>query len=360
MRHAVIMAGGGGTRLWPASRRARPKQLLPLGSRPGETLLGATVRRLAAAAAPERTWIVTSAALAGEAAAAAPGVSPAHVLGEPLARNTAAALGLAAVHLCHVDASAVMAALPADHHIGDEPAFAGVVDRAFTLAETRDAIVTVGLRPTRPDTGFGYLELGAPLPGAGDARAVARFVEKPDLASAERYVASGQYLWNGGMFFLAARRLLAEIERHLPALAAGLAEIAAALRQGPAAAAEATARVYPTLPSISIDHGVMEKAAGLVTVPGDFGWNDVGAFSALADVLPPDQNGNFVRGLAVTHDAQGNVVVSDDATLVALVGVSDLVVVRAGDAVLVMPRERAQDVKEIVKALEARGLERFL
>ncbi len=372
VRHAVIMAGGGGTRLWPASRRARPKQLLSLGRDEGESLLAATVRRLggvggAAGAGPDAgpgtdaTWVVTQASLAAVVAQAIPYVPAAHIIGEPVGRNTAAALGLAAVYLLARDPDAVMGALPADQHVGHEAAFRAVVTQAFALAEQKDAIVTIGLQPTRPETGFGYLELGDAIEGTG-ARAVARFVEKPDRATAERYLAQGGYLWNGGMFFVRAERLQAEIARHLPALHDGLQEIAAALRTGgPAEAQLVTERVYPTLPSISIDHGVMEKASGILTLRGDFGWNDVGAWSALAEVVPADTNGNLVRGGGVvSHDARDNVVVSDAGTIVALVGVEGLVVVQAGDAVLVMPRERAQDVKEITRLLEERGLGRYL
>ena len=363
MRHAVIMAGGGGTRLWPASRRAHPKQLLALGADPEESLLAATVRRLGGVCAPEATLVVTSAALADVVRAALPDVPEDRVIGEPVGRNTAAALGLAAVHLLARDPDAVMAALPADQHVGDEAAFRATCTRAFALAERPDhPIVTVGLRPTGPETGFGYLELGEAVPGDDLARHVARFVEKPDRATAQGYVDSGRYLWNGGMFFVRAARLLAEIARHLPALAAGLEPIRAALAaDGAHDVTAVTARVYPTLPSISVDHGVMEKTSGILTVPGDFGWNDVGAWSALAEVARPDADGNVVRGgTAITHDAHGNVVLTDAGTVVALVGVSDLVVVRAGDAVLVLPRERAQDVKEITRLLEARGLSRFL
>jgi mannose-1-phosphate guanylyltransferase len=347
MRHAVILAGGSGTRLWPASRRARPKQFLTLGA--SESLLAATARR-ARACAPQTT-IVTA---ASQATLARADVPSARVIEEPIGRNTAAALGLAAATLLAEDPEAVMGALPADQHIGDEAAFAVAVDRAFRVAEERDVICTIGIAPTHPETGFGWLELGAALAGAGpEVYEVARFVEKPDAARAAEYFASGRYLWNGGMFFCRARRLLDEIGAHLPALAAGLDAIVRAPEQA--------ATIYATLPSISIDHGVMEKAAGVVTVRGDFGWNDVGSWAALPAVrgVDPSTGENTHVGQALFRDARGNIA-STDAGVVVLVGVDDLVVIRDGDAVLVIPRGRAQDVRVAVDGLAAAGLDRYL
>jgi mannose-1-phosphate guanylyltransferase len=353
MRCAVILAGGSGVRLWPASRRARPKQFLALAG--GESLLAATARRVRGAA--PALMVVTAAEQAPLVAAALPSAT---IVAEPCPRNTAAALGLAAVHALHRDPDAVLGAFPADHHVADEAAFGVAIERAFAAAEAADVIATIGLAPTRAETGFGYLELGAARPELGPAvHDVVRFVEKPDAPRAQAFVAGGRHRWNGGMFFVRAARLYAELERWLPATAAGLREIAAALPRGEEAAARTAAAVYPGLPAISIDHGVMERASGVVAVTGELGWSDVGSWAAVAELSARDERGNAVVGDGVIVDGADNLVVTDGG-VVALVGVSGLAVVRAGDAVLVLPVARAQDVRAAVEALAARGLDRAL
>jgi mannose-1-phosphate guanylyltransferase len=347
--YVLILAGGGGTRLWPASRRRRPKQFLPLLPG-GQTLLGATVERLAPLAPPERTLVVTAASQVADVARFAPSLPAGNLVVEPQARNTAAAIGLATVEILRRDPEAVIAVVPSDQYVAREDAYRAALARAFAVAR-RNVVVTVGIRPTGPETGYGYIKLG---PAADDgALAVDRFVEKPDRATATTYVESGRYLWNSGMFFFSATRMLAAIHRHLPELGRILDEI----RADPSLA---EAR-YPAAPAISIDYGVMERlgAGEVFVVPGDFGWSDVGSWSALADIGPRDEAGNRALGELIAVDAHNNVVVSD-GRLVAAVGVSDLVIVATDDAVLVLPRARAQDVREVVKALESQKRETYL
>ena len=352
--HAVVLAGGSGTRFWPASRRHTPKQLLPLAGRADEALIAATVRRIEPLVPPDRVWISTGTSLIEATLAALPRVPRSHVIAEPVARNTAPCIGWASATIARTDPDAIVMVLPADHFIGNESAFRDALGTAIRAAE-EGWLTTVGIVPTRPETGYGYIEVGDPI--ANGVRAVTRFVEKPTRERAEAFLAEGHYLWNGGMFFFRAGVMKAAIAEHLPALAAGLDRIDAAAARGEEE--RVLAEVFPTLPSISIDHGVMEKAKRIAVVPGDFGWNDVGSWQVTWEMSERDAEGNSLPEGTVAVDAKNNLVrdltTGTSRKRWALVGVSDLVVVETDDAVLVVPRDRAQDVRAVVDALAKRG-----
>ncbi|WFE38522.1 sugar phosphate nucleotidyltransferase [Micromonospora sp. WMMD998] len=360
MFYAVIPAGGSGTRLWPLSRAGHPKFLHPLTGTPA-SLLQATVDRLAPLTTPERTLVVTGAAHAAAVARQLAGLPEENVLVEPSPRDSCAAIALAAAVIAQRAPAAVMGSFAADHLIGDPVRWAEVVRQAICGAE-QGLLMTVGITPTRPETGYGYLETGDPVDG-GPLRPVREFKEKPAAEVAEVYVRSGRHLWNASMFVWRVDVFLAELARQQPALHAGITAIAAAW--GTPEQDDVLGTVWPTLPKISVDYAVMEGAATagrVATVPGDFGWNDVGDFHTLGEVLPADDGGNVVLGGdakpgVLLHDTSGTVVVPHSGRLVATVGVHDLIVVDTPDAVLVCPRDRAQDVKKIVDQLKERGEE---
>lgn len=347
MRHAVIIAGGSGTRLWPASRQSRPKQLLPL-ARADEPLIAAAVALGRAVA--DHVVIVTAESQLDATLAVVPDVE---IIAEPIGRNTAAAIGLAGEKIAERDAHATIAVLPADQHVRDRDSLIDALEACLNSAEADDTIALVGIPPTRPETGFGYLEMAA---GPSDAlREVVRFVEKPDRSTAESFLASGRHLWNAGIFCLRARRLLIELDVHLPDTARILRQIVRdnGLVVDPRG-------LYEQLQSISFDHAVMEKTRKIVAVPAAVGWSDVGSWSALPEVRGVDAQGNTTDGEALVIDGTGNIVVSDDRTLIAAIGVSDLVIVKSGDAVLVVRRDQAQRVREIVETLGVQALSRYL
>ena len=341
---ALILAGGSGTRFWPASRRRHPKQFLALeGER---SLLQTTVARLAPLVPPERVWISTTAALADEVASQLPEVSRERIVVEPAGRNTAPAIGWSLLSMPEEVRRSAVAVLPSDHRIGDPAAFRATLASAFDVALAGDRVLALGVVPRWAETGFGYLELGERIDGASDLVRVAAFREKPERALAELFLASGRHLWNAGMFVFRGTTLLAHLGRLAPDLGAGLARLAAE----PARCDE----LYPQLPSISIDYAVMERIEELATLPLDCGWDDLGSWQALYEVLPGDEAGNRAVGDALAIEAEDNLLVAERGTI-AVLGVSGLAVVRTGDAVLVLPRERAQEVRKIVERLEAAG-----
>jgi len=347
---AVVMAGGSGTRFWPASRRARPKQFLPVwGGRP---MITETCARLAGLVAPEDVLVVTAESQVALVRAALPELPPENVLAEPAARNTAAAVAFAAAEVARRDPDAVQVVLPSDHVIRPTAAFQRTLSAAAAEARAADVLVIFGVRPDHPATGYGYIEAGATL-GERDSIpvfAVERFVEKPPLERAREFLAGQRHLWNSGMFVWSSRSILAALERHAPEIQRGFARIAAG---------EPLARVYPTLPSVAVDVAVLEKASNVRMLPIDYAWSDVGSWAALPELHPRDADGNVpVLGAGarlVAEDSSGCLAYAEGDEVIALVGVRDLVVVRSGNATLVCPRDRAQDVKRIVERLATEG-----
>lgn len=359
--YPVVMAGGSGTRFWPLSRKDRPKQFLPLAG--DQPLLAETVARLPPLAKARETYVVCGPSHAAAARRMLAKLPAENFIVEPCARNTAPCVGLAAVHVARRDEQGVIAMLPADHHIARPRAFREALSTAAELA-ARGSIATIGVRPTRPETGYGYLKVGPRLVarGRGKARAVAhkveRFVEKPDVVTAARYLADGGYLWNSGIFVFRADVILEEIRRAMPVLGEQLDVIQASL--GTPAYKRTLRRVFPDCPSISIDYGVMEKSKRIAVVPADLGWSDVGSFAALSDVRPADLQGNVAEGDALVIDGRNDVVVAAGGRPVVVVGMDDVIVVDAGDAVLVCRRDRAQDVRRAVDELARRGRDEVL
>lgn len=352
MLHAIIMAGGSGTRFWPASRRSRPKQFLTLVS--DNPLLRTTYDRLEGLVPPARTWVVTTAATAEATREILPELPADNVLAEPIGRNTAACAGLAAHAALSRDPEATCVVLPADHVIGEEDRFRSAMTAGAKLVDREGGLLTFGVQPTRPETGYGYLELGPEHSRDGEwvIHNLQRFVEKPDPDRAQSYLVAGGFLWNAGIFAWRATDLLDEVGRQLPDLAAGLSEVAAAL--GTPDFDAVLAGVYPELPATSVDFGIMENADRCWTIPVDFPWSDVGSWPALAEALTADPSENLIRGRVHTEGAHGNVLVSTGPA-VSVVGVDDLVVVATPDAVLVVPKDEAQRVREVVAALRDKG-----
>lgn len=348
MAYAVILAGGWGERLWPMSTRSRPKQLLALSD--GPTLVGETLERVAPVVPLDRALVMTARSLREQMVAELHPIPPQRVIGEPVGRNTAPAIAVAARILRAEDPDAVMIVLPADHVIRDAAAFRSTLDVAVKVASEKRALVTLGIRPTRAETEYGYIRAGA-ASGVEGVFEVDSFEEKPDLATARAYVEAGGYYWNSGMFVWRADRFLEEIDRNLPDVSRALAGFTAL--PGDPDFAEELERFYDSVDGISVDYGVMERAENVLVVPSDFGWDDVGAWPALARVWPSDDSGNTVRGDAVMVDSSGCIAYSEEGT-VAVLGMNDVVVVRTPEATLVCPRNRARDVRKIVKRLRKR------
>lgn len=351
-RYVVIMAGGRGERFWPESRLKRPKHLLPIVG--GKPMLAQTVERLGAVVPPEHVLVVTHAEQVSAVREVCSMLPAENIIGEPVGRDTAAAVGLATLLVKHRNPEAAFAMLPADHVIHDAAGFQRVIAQAFEAAERDDALVTVGIRPTYPATGYGYIEQGIGI-GEVDGRpvySVAQFKEKPDLAHAKEYVASGKFYWNAGMFFWRVPVISECFNAFTPGLWAALQ----AIDEGLAAGRKLDgllAEFYPDLEKISIDFAIMEKAKKVQMVESGFDWDDVGAWPAVARHFPEDETGNVSRGEVVIHDGSGNIAIAAKDHTVTLVGVDDLIVVQTADATLVCRKDRSEDIKQLVKTLAA-------
>jgi len=358
LRHAyaVIMAGGSGTRFWPLSRREHPKQLLTLFGK--GTLLEQTVERIRGLIPAERSYLLTNELLRDKVQHSFPDIPPNQVVAEPAARNTAPTIGLAAHEILRRDPDGLMVVLPSDHVIRKLGVFQRCLRAACQFGWTEGRSVVLGLKPTGPHTGYGYVRLGAKedrLNGQEVFR-VMRFTEKPPLATARRYVASGRYLWNGGMFVWRASTVLRNFEKHQPEMARGLGEIAAA---GGIRSQETLRRLYPRLEKISVDFALMEKISGVYAVGADIGWSDVGSWSVAYDLNPKDGDGNVRPRHSFCLDSEGNMIVSP-RKFVVTVGVQGLIIVETDDALLVCAREHSQDVGKAVQELDAQGHDELL
>ncbi|MBT63330.1 MAG: mannose-1-phosphate guanyltransferase [Puniceicoccaceae bacterium] len=352
-RFVVIMAGGRGERFWPESRIARPKQLLPIVGE--KAMLAQTIDRLAGLVSPQDVFVITNAEQRDAVLEVCPELDPNKVIGEPVGRDTAAAVGLATVLVRREDPNASFAMLPADAVIHDAAGLRDTLESAFAAAEAQPVLATIGITASFPATGYGYIQQADAM-GEFAARSVynvQRFVEKPDLATAESYLADGNYFWNAGMFIWSVPSIVAELEKSTPTLWQALQ----AIDQGLAAGQDIDALLathYPTLEKISVDYAIIEKASNVVMVESGFDWDDVGEWPAVARHYPADDNGNVVRGQAELSDSQDNIVYSrDDTHLVALLGVKDLIVVKTGDATLVCHKDKAQEIKALVSKIGA-------
>jgi mannose-1-phosphate guanylyltransferase len=356
---AVLLAGGRGTRFWPRSRMRTPKQLLNIVGR--QTMLRQTADRLHPLFADKNIWIVTNKEQSAAVRRELPKTPPGQVLAEPIGRNTAAAIGLAAIHLAHAHGDCLMAVLPADHHIAQPARYRRIVSAALALASAPGNMVVIGIPPAHPETGFGYIERGAAAGRVNgiETYAVKRFTEKPALPAARKYLASRRYFWNAGMFFWRVSTFLDCLSRFLPATREGLRELSAAI--GTRRYESALRQIYPRLQNISVDYAVMEPATRSSTagappnrvfvLPAQVGWSDIGSWAAVYELLARTPGENVSASESFTLEASGNYFWSPKKFVVAI-GVRDLVMVETPDAILICPRSRAQDVSKVVKWLE--------
>jgi len=354
---ALIMAGGSGTRFWPKSREKHPKQFLKIIGE--KTLIENTVERLSPLIPNDRTFIVSTDEQKSKIHKLLPDIPDPNYIIEPKGKNTAPCIGLSALFMERIDPEAVMVVLPSDHLITDEKLFHDTLRAGAKVAAETQSLVTIGIEPTYPSTGYGYIQFHQELQALESVKVfkVKTFAEKPNLETAKRFLQSGDFLWNSGMFLWQVKTILKEIEEHMPHLYDGLVEIRKAM--GTSRAAEVIQRVYCQIKSISIDYGVMENARDVVVLQGRFGWNDLGSWDEVYNLHGKDGNGNVLFGEHILKEAKGCFVDAPNKC-VALLGVEDLVVVDTEDALLICPKERAQEVKEVVEIAKRKKMIQYL
>ncbi|MBE5897953.1 MAG: mannose-1-phosphate guanylyltransferase [Lachnospiraceae bacterium] len=352
--YGVIMAGGGGTRFWPLSRHEEPKQLLNLSGK--DLMINETIDRVSTLTDKDNIFIVTNVDQVPKMLEATNGrIQPNHILSEPSARNTAACIGYAALEIVEKYGDGVMTIFPSDHFIKNDEAFTAILNEAIKVADEEDALITLGITPTFASTGYGYIRFEK-----GDenlAKKVVEFKEKPDAATAEKYVASGEYAWNSGMFVWKASVILDEFKELLPDVYACLEQIKAGLNTPDEA--QIINEVYPRIPSISIDYGIMEKSDKVKVISAEMGWNDVGSWDNLGVLYDEDDKGNVFAGDHIAIDTT-NTITYSGKRLITTIGVDNLIVVETDDAILVCDKNRAQDVKKIVDQLKEDGRSELL
>ncbi len=351
--YGVIMAGGGGTRFWPLSRKKIPKQLLNLSGK--DIMINETIDRLSRVADYENIFIVTNAAQKSEMLNLVDGrIVENHIIAEPAARNTAACIGYAAIELIKKYGDGIMVITPSDAYIKDVNKFADILKIAVKEAENTNKLITIGIKPTFPATGYGYIKYAK----SSDAvKTVLKFVEKPDRETAEKYLADGGFVWNSGIFVWKASVILEKFKKLQPEIYSYLQRISDALNKPDEQ--RLIEELYPLIPSISVDYGIMEKSDDIVVVPGDFGWNDIGSWDMFNVLHAEDSCGNIRTGDALTIDCK-NTTVYSSGKLVAALGVDNIVIVETPDAIMVCAKDKAQDVKKIVDELNANGREELL
>lgn len=352
----VIMAGGGGTRFWPLGRQEVPKQLINLSGE--DALINETINRIDSLAKKDDLFIVTNEKqLEALKDIVKDKCLDRNILPEPCARNTAAAIGFAAFNIMKKYGDGVMCVYPADHYIKEEKEFKSILEKAIYIAENNDKLVTIGITPTFPSTGYGYINFNRENTIEDVAYEVVEFVEKPNYEIAKEYVNSKKYVWNSGMFVWKVSKILEDFKRYLPKVYEKLEEISKYL--GTKEEVEKIKEIYPTIQSISIDYGIMERSNDVIVVPGDFGWNDVGSWDSLGAIYPTDDEGNIKRGENITIDTKNSIIYSDDK-LISTIGISDLIVVSTNDAVMVCRKDKAQDVKKIVEQLKEEDRQEYM